>query len=116
MAYWPPDGKCYTLHTRGPCSRGKLLNWGKDRLAECSVSYSIEDLLNLIHLYDFHSVPTLAYWPNTFIALTSRVTSTIQEDRVTVWVSCFFPVAVVAAMLSCRITTKTQINAMRLVS
>lgn len=38
MAYWPADGKCYTLHTRGPCSRGRLLSWNQDQLAECAVS------------------------------------------------------------------------------
>lgn len=38
MVFWPKDGKCYTLHTKGPCTKGKLLNISKDRIAECMVS------------------------------------------------------------------------------
>lgn len=57
MVFWPHDGKCYTLHTRGPCQKGnrkhkvewfnsnqnseflgKLLAIGKDKLTECLVS------------------------------------------------------------------------------
>lgn len=37
MVYWPQDSKCYTLHTRGPCPKGKLFVMGKNRLAECKV-------------------------------------------------------------------------------
>lgn len=37
MARWPQDSKCYTLHTRGPCSKGKLMVMGKNKLAECKV-------------------------------------------------------------------------------
>ncbi|XP_055316811.1 uncharacterized protein LOC129576172 isoform X3 [Sitodiplosis mosellana] len=35
MVHWPQDSKCYTLHTRGPCPKGKLFVMGKNRLAEC---------------------------------------------------------------------------------
>lgn len=38
MTYWPQDSKCYTLHTRGPCPKGKLIVIGKNRIAECKVS------------------------------------------------------------------------------
>lgn len=38
MVFWPQDSKCYTLHTRGPCAKGKLITLGKSRIAECKVS------------------------------------------------------------------------------
>lgn len=41
MINWPRDGKCYTLHTRGPCARGKLLAIGNDKIAECLVRFLI---------------------------------------------------------------------------
>lgn len=64
MVFWPHDGKCYTLHTRGPCQKGKrirnkfevmyeqtfvifsgkLLAIGKDKLTECLVSKKIRNL------------------------------------------------------------------------
>lgn len=37
MIYWSQDSKCYTLHTKGPCPKGKLFVMGKNRLAECKV-------------------------------------------------------------------------------
>lgn len=37
MIFWPLDSKCYTLHTKGPCSKGKLIVQGKNRIAECKV-------------------------------------------------------------------------------
>lgn len=37
MVYWPQDSKCYTLYTRGPCPKGKLILIGKNRIAECKV-------------------------------------------------------------------------------
>lgn len=41
MLFWPQDSKCYTLHTRGPCAKGKLITLGRNRIAECKVSYAI---------------------------------------------------------------------------
>lgn len=51
MIYWPQDSKCYTLHTRGPCPKGKLIVIGKNRIAECKVNdlcfvYKLRCLLN----------------------------------------------------------------------
>lgn len=39
MVFWPQDSKCYTLHTRGPCAKGKLITLGKSKIAECKVRH-----------------------------------------------------------------------------
>lgn len=36
MAFYPQDSKCYSLHSRGPCSKGKLLSIGNDNIAQCN--------------------------------------------------------------------------------
>lgn len=51
MVRWPQDSKCYTLHTRGPCSKGKLIVMGKNKLAECKVRVAAmnEPTIIMIH-------------------------------------------------------------------
>lgn len=35
MLFWPKDGKCYSMYTKGPCSKGKLLIQNEHGLAQC---------------------------------------------------------------------------------
>lgn len=35
MIFWPQDSKCYTMFTKGPCVKGKLLVANEEGLAEC---------------------------------------------------------------------------------
>lgn len=52
MVRWPKDSKCYTLHTRGPCAKGKLIVMGKNRLAECKVRAAAMNDFRLLHMYN----------------------------------------------------------------
>lgn len=68
MVYWPQDSKCYTLHTRGPCPKGKLFVMGKNRLAECKVDrHSRMEIFlwNFIH----ETAPSLPKWPDGNIVI-----------------------------------------------
>lgn len=38
MVSWPQDSKCYTLFSKGPCAKGKLLVANEEGLAECRCS------------------------------------------------------------------------------
>lgn len=39
MIFWPKDGKCFNLYTKGPCSKGTLLVGGENETTSCQVDF-----------------------------------------------------------------------------
>uniref|UniRef100_A0A182FTP4 DUF4789 domain-containing protein n=1 Tax=Anopheles albimanus TaxID=7167 RepID=A0A182FTP4_ANOAL len=48
MIFWPQDNKCYQIHTKGPCSKGKLISLDNNGIARCKCE-SEGDLSNYFH-------------------------------------------------------------------
>lgn len=117
MVFWPQDSKCYTLHTRGPCAKGKLITVGANRIAECKV-YQLLSLAywkkncesNHTFFSIIYSARMKAIWRNSTTE-TARATNTSPWDHVRTTANCTCPAVDVVAMWNCRTITRTPISA-----
>lgn len=101
MVYWPQDSKCYTLHTRGPCVKGKLITLGKNRIAECKVCDRIIVFSNNFNNYFWIligcSAIMMVIWLNIIIKMVHAM-NILQLDHVRAMVNYFYQAEDAAAM------------------
>lgn len=61
MIFWPQDNKCYQIHTKGPCSKGKLISLDNNGIARCKVGITdgCVEIVNNVSITHYGDTATL---------------------------------------------------------